>query len=212
DVFLVDPVVADHRIGHGHDLSAIRRIGEDLLVAGHGRVEDDLAGRFADGAERAAAEDPPVTEHEEGVGHDSHTTFPATIVFHGRPVAVHPANGVLRLLDLNVAGSILTTASGSINVRSAGAPTRTPRALASRTSRTAPAVERCATCTCAPVSSASTMSRATMTSSAAAGIPGSPSSVETTPSFMQPARASVWSSAWLITGAPKGRVYSIARR
>src|SRR5438046_9964626 len=126
DVVLVDPVVADHRIGHGHDLSAIRRIGEDLLVAGHGRVEDDLAGRLADGAERAAAEDPPVTEHEEGVGHDSHTTFPATIVFHGRPVAVHPANGVLRLLDLNLAGSILTTASASINVRSAGAPTPGP--------------------------------------------------------------------------------------
>src|SRR5881396_3435712 len=140
DVFLVDPVVADHRIGHGHDLSAIRRIGEDLLVAGHGRVEDDLAGRLADGAERAAAEDPPVTEHEEGVGHDSHTTFPATIVFHGRPVAVHPANGVLRLFDLNRAGSIVTAPSGSISVRSAGAPA--PRLPPGRRSSRAGSLDR----------------------------------------------------------------------
>src|SRR5262249_41266822 len=61
-----------------------------------------------------------------------------------------------------------------------------PRALASFSRRTAPAVETCAMCTWAPVSSASTMSRATMTSSAAAGWPVSPSSVETNPSFITP--------------------------
>ena len=67
-------------------------------------------------------------------------------------------------------------------------------------------------CTWAPVSSASRMSRATMTSSAAAGAPGMPSSVETTPSFMAVPCERSWSSAWLITGAPKGSVYSMARR
>src|SRR5256885_6076230 len=333
DVLFVDAVVADHRVRHGHDLAAIRRIREDLLVSRHGRIEDDFTAGFPGGAEGAAAEDAPVAQHEQGrrVGHASHTTFPPTIVLQGRPVAVQPANGVLRLLDLKRAGSIVTAPSGSISVRSAGAPaprlppgsrssragsresrdtsvapassprltsrssssvtavsspttplaawsnspsfsltacgawsvatqsivpsasasisasvsrllrrggaifmfashertassvssrwwgvtsavTRTPRAFASRTSRTAPAVERCAMWTWAPVSSASTMSRATITSSAAAGMPGSPSSVDTTPSCMQPARDSVWSSAWLITGAPKGRVYSMARR
>ena len=38
----------------------------------------------------------------------------------------------------------------------------------------------------APVSSASAIFRATMTSSAAGGMPGNPSSVDTKPSFMQP--------------------------
>src|SRR6267143_2762585 len=257
DILFVAAVVADHRVGHGHDLAAIRRIRQDLLVSRHGRVENDFTAGFPGGAKSATAEDAPVAQHEQGrrVGHACHTTVPPTIVLQGRPVAVQPANGVLRLLDLKRAGSIVTAPSGSISVRSAGAPaprlppgsrssragsrerrytsvatesspgltsrssssvtaavTRTPRAFASRTSRTAPAVERCAMWTWAPVSSASTMSRATMTSSAAAGMPGSPSSVDTTPSCMQPARDSVWSSAWLITGAPKGRVYSIARR
>src|SRR2546421_1954615 len=333
DVLFVDAVVADHRVRHGHDLAAIRRIREDLLVSRHGRIEDDFTASFPGGAEGAAAEDAPVAQHEQGglVGHACHTTLPPTIVLQGRPVAVQPANGVLRLLDWKRAGSIVTGPSGSISVRSAGAPaprlppgsrssragsrerrdtsvatesspgltsrssssvtavsspttplaawsnspsfsltacgawsvatqsivpsasasisasvsrllrrgggllifaapqrpaapvssrwwgvtsavTRTPRAFASRTSRTAPAVERCAMWTWAPVSSASTISRATITSSAAAGMPGSPSSVDTTPSCMQPARDSVWSSAWLITGAPKGRVYSMARR
>ncbi len=57
-----------------------------------------------------------------------------------------------------------------------------PRARARRE----PAVERCARCSRQPVSSASAMSRATMTSSAAAGQPGSPSRVETTPSLTTP--------------------------
>ena len=92
------------------------------------------------------------------------------------------------------------------------AVTRTPRDFPSRTRRTAPAVERWAMWTWAPVSSARRMSRATITSSAAAGAPGSPSSVETTPSFIVKPRARDASSAWLITGRPKGRTYSIARR
>src|SRR2546428_2464318 len=123
-VLLVDAVVADHRIGHGHDLPVIRRIGEDLLVAGQGRVEDDLTVGLAEGSEGAAAEDAAVAQHEQRLvgAYASHTTVPPTIVFHGRPVAVQPANGVLRLFDLNRAGSIVTAPSGSISVRSAGAP------------------------------------------------------------------------------------------
>ena len=50
-VFGVDPDVADLRIGHGDHLAVVRRIGEDLLVAGHGGVEHDLAARLADRAE-----------------------------------------------------------------------------------------------------------------------------------------------------------------
>ena len=39
-----DAVVADLRMGHHHHLAAVRRVGDDLLVAGDARVEDDLGG------------------------------------------------------------------------------------------------------------------------------------------------------------------------
>ncbi len=40
-------IVADLRVSHRYDLSVIRRIGQDLLIAGHARVENDLAVAFA---------------------------------------------------------------------------------------------------------------------------------------------------------------------
>ena len=330
DVLRVDAVVADEGIGHHHDLPSIGRVGEDLLVARHCGVEDDLAGGLADGAEGLAAEHAAVAQDEDR-GRHGRTTAPPTSVSAGAPVSRQPANGVLRLFDLKCRGSTVTACSRSSTVTSPGAPgarlppgrpsrrtgsresretsvargrrpgrtsrssssdtavssptmpnaarsnspsfsasacgawsvatqsmvpsasastsasvsrlvrsggaifvfgsyvrtassvstrwwgvtsavTRTPRALPSRTRRTAPAVERWAMCTCAPVSSARRMSRATITSSAAAGAPARPISVETTPSFIAKPRASVVSSAWLITGTPKGSVYSSARR
>ena len=51
DVVLVGADIADMREGEGDDLPGIGRIGEDLLVAGHGGVEADLAHRVAGGAE-----------------------------------------------------------------------------------------------------------------------------------------------------------------
>ena len=47
----VDAVVADERVGHRDDLALVGRVGEDLLVAGHAGVEDDLAEAFAGCAE-----------------------------------------------------------------------------------------------------------------------------------------------------------------
>ena len=50
----IDAVVADERVGHRDDLPLVGRIGEDLLVAGHRGVEDDLARGLAAGAEGLA--------------------------------------------------------------------------------------------------------------------------------------------------------------
>src|SRR4029077_7932764 len=38
----IDAIIADLRISHRDDLSAVRRIGQNLLVTGHARVEDDF--------------------------------------------------------------------------------------------------------------------------------------------------------------------------
>ena len=103
DVFRVQPVVADERVGHGHDLAAVRGIGEDLLVAGHGRVEDDLAGGLADGAQRLTAEDTAVAQDEKRRCHRC-TIFPPTMVIHGPPRSGQPPKGVLRLRDRKRAG------------------------------------------------------------------------------------------------------------
>jgi len=58
----VHAVVADLRRGHGHDLPAIRRIGEHLLVAAHGGIEAGLADRGAGRAKGFAEEKPTVFE------------------------------------------------------------------------------------------------------------------------------------------------------
>ena len=72
DVLGIDAVVADLRVGHRDDLAAVAGIGEDLLVAGHRRVEADFAVDFAIGADRSAGEDGAVFEGKfGGCGHAS---------------------------------------------------------------------------------------------------------------------------------------------
>ena len=58
DVLVVQAVVPDVRRRHDDDLAAVGRVGQRLLVAGHPRVEDDLAERRPcrpDGAARRSA-------------------------------------------------------------------------------------------------------------------------------------------------------------
>jgi hypothetical protein len=52
DVFRVDPDVSDHWVSHGDDLTAVTRVGQDLLVPGDGRVENHFAIPFTIGADR----------------------------------------------------------------------------------------------------------------------------------------------------------------
>jgi hypothetical protein len=52
DIIGIAAGVADVGIGQGHDLARVRRVGQDFLIAGHGRIEDDLTDggpRHADG-------------------------------------------------------------------------------------------------------------------------------------------------------------------
>src|ERR1051326_1702939 len=64
----VGPVISDQRVSHGHDLAAIRWIGQDFLVTGHRGVETDLADMGPDGAKRLALKNSAVFEREES-GH-----------------------------------------------------------------------------------------------------------------------------------------------
>jgi hypothetical protein len=60
DVLRVHAVIADLGVGHRHDLPGVRRVGQNLLVAGHRGVEDYLACPFAVGAPRQPAKGPAV--------------------------------------------------------------------------------------------------------------------------------------------------------
>ena len=52
----IDAVISDQRIGHRHDLSAVRGIGQHLLIAGHGGVETNFTDARAGCAKRFALE------------------------------------------------------------------------------------------------------------------------------------------------------------
>ncbi len=64
DVLDIGPGVADVREGEGQDLAHIGRVGQDLLIPGHGGVEDHLAERRTDGAAADALQDGAVRERE----------------------------------------------------------------------------------------------------------------------------------------------------
>ena len=89
---------------------------------------------------------------------------------------------------------------------------RTPRLLASRIDAIAPLVEMCVRWRRPPVISAIAMSRATATSSAALGMPGSPSRADTAPSCITPLRDSDMSCACSMIKRSPVRAYSSACR
>src|SRR5581483_11656174 len=62
---VLDPVVADVRVGHHDDLKAVGRIGRDFLIAGQRSVEDDFADRIGSGAKGCAAVDGSIFENEK---------------------------------------------------------------------------------------------------------------------------------------------------
>jgi len=62
----VDPHVADLGIGHGHDLTRVGGVGDDLLVARHARIEDHLARAHAYGPEGLTPVDGAVGQRERG--------------------------------------------------------------------------------------------------------------------------------------------------
>ena len=65
DVFGVGADVADMGIGQRHQLTGIRRIGQDFLIAGHRGVEHDFANGQAGGANRPAPENGTVSKGED---------------------------------------------------------------------------------------------------------------------------------------------------
>ena len=57
-------IVADMGIGEYDDLTRVRGVGEDLLVAGERGVEDDLAGSLNGRTECSTAKDAPIFERQ----------------------------------------------------------------------------------------------------------------------------------------------------
>ncbi len=71
-VLVVHPGVADVRRGHHARPGDGRRVGQDLLVAGHARREDRLAEGLPHGPEGAAPERAAVLQDEHGRRHRTH--------------------------------------------------------------------------------------------------------------------------------------------
>ena len=83
DVLGIDARVADVGIGQRDNLPTITGVGQDLLVPGEGRVENDLSHGGADGTDGSPFEDGSVCKGENGcrqLGQQERT-----------PVFTHPA-------------------------------------------------------------------------------------------------------------------------
>ena len=63
-VFAIDADIADVGEGEGHDLSHVGRIGEDLLIAGHRRIEADLAQSITDGPDADPLKDGSIGQNQ----------------------------------------------------------------------------------------------------------------------------------------------------
>ena len=64
DILGIDAGVADLGVGHGDHLPLVGRIGQDLLISGHGGVKDDLATDFARSTKGFTFEDAPIGERK----------------------------------------------------------------------------------------------------------------------------------------------------
>jgi hypothetical protein len=64
-ILIIDPGIADVGKGEGDNLAAIGRICEDLLIAGHRRIETDFAHSRALGAEAEAFEHHAIGQNKE---------------------------------------------------------------------------------------------------------------------------------------------------
>ena len=60
DIFRVDTVIPHQGVCHGHHLPPVRRIGKDLLVAGHTGIEYNLAAGFPGSGKAAAGKGPSI--------------------------------------------------------------------------------------------------------------------------------------------------------
>ena len=65
DVFLVRADIPDMREGEGHNLPGIGRVGQNFLVARHGRVETDFALRFRRSTDGLSLDHGPVRQHQK---------------------------------------------------------------------------------------------------------------------------------------------------
>ncbi len=63
DVLVIGADIADMREGEGDDLAGIGRVGEDLLITGHGGIEAHFAGGGAGGPEAEAFQNGAVGQH-----------------------------------------------------------------------------------------------------------------------------------------------------
>jgi hypothetical protein len=66
-IFRVDSGVADERAGHQDDLPLVGGIGQDLLVAGHPRIEDNLAQNLAFSGKGISPVNAPILQDQQGL-------------------------------------------------------------------------------------------------------------------------------------------------
>ena len=63
-IFIIDPIITDQRVSHRDDLAPVARVGQDLLITGHGGIKTDLSIHLTLGTERVSLKDGSVLKGE----------------------------------------------------------------------------------------------------------------------------------------------------
>src|SRR5579864_4406009 len=87
-VFGIRAVVADLGSGQNDNLSRVRRVGENFLVAGDGSIKNDFAVALAFGAVAFASEDSPVFQRKDSL-HSRSGVWISKILSGNRAAAKH---------------------------------------------------------------------------------------------------------------------------
>ena len=106
----VHAVVPDHRRGHHHRLTAIRRIGEDFLVARHVGGEDYLGDGWLISPEEASAKKGSILEEEEPFSSATQSHVSYGFLAGGFSAGVFAPFGAVVVAGADVAGAALVGA------------------------------------------------------------------------------------------------------
>ena len=76
---MVDPIVPDEGVCHGHNLPFVGGVGQDFLIPSHTRVKNEFAGGFSMTSKGYSLKTPPILQNKHGGSRLLHGVTPLVV-------------------------------------------------------------------------------------------------------------------------------------